>query len=77
MTSCRALGVQRLVVDDDVEHTLRPGHERQRLDDVLVVVQEIMGSAHGALGIVSRHAVGDADHMLGVAHGFEGTWGPW
>jgi cold shock protein len=45
----RALGVERAVVDDDLEHALRPGDQRQRLDDVLVVVQQIMCGAHGAL----------------------------
>ena len=36
-----------VVVDDDLEHAF-DRYQRQRLDDVLVVVQQIVGGAHGA-----------------------------
>jgi hypothetical protein len=43
------LGVQNLAVNDDVEHTLRPRDKAKLGNDVLVVVQQIVRGAHGAL----------------------------
>ncbi len=43
------LRVQNIPVDDYVEDTLRPGDQGQFSDDVLVVVHQIVGGAHGAL----------------------------
>jgi len=57
------LRVEHRVVDFDVEDTAAAGHEGQFGDDVLVVVEEITSRAHGAVGIVSGHAIGDSDLM--------------
>jgi len=57
------LRVEHRVVDFHVEDPAAAGHEGQFGDDVLVVVEEITSRAHGAVGIVSGHAVGDSDVM--------------
>ena len=41
--------VQHLVVDDDVEDAGRPGDQREFIDEMLIVVNEIVGRAHGAV----------------------------
>lgn len=57
------LRVEHRVVDFHVEDSAAAGHEGQFGDDVLVVVEEITSRAHGAVEIVSGHAVGDSDLM--------------
>ncbi len=49
MTSGDALRVQDLSVDDHVEDPLRTSDQIKLSDDVLIVPQEIVGSAHGVL----------------------------
>ena len=61
------LGVERLAVNDDIEHPSSTGDERQRLDHVLIVREEILRRAHGASRIVSRYAIRDGDDVL-VGH---------
>ena len=41
--------VQHLVVDDDVEDSSRPCDQREFIDEMLIVVDEIVGHAHGAV----------------------------
>lgn len=41
--------VQHLVVDDDIEDTSRPGDQREFINEMLIVVNEIVGRAHGAV----------------------------
>ena len=41
--------VQRLVVDDDIEDASRPGDQCEFIDEMLIVVNEIVGRAHGAV----------------------------
>ena len=41
--------VQRLVVDDDIEDASRPGDQREFINEMLIVVNEIVGRAHGAV----------------------------
>ena len=64
VTTCCTLGEQQLAIDGHVEDTACSGDQRQLADDVLVVMEEVPRRAHGTVGIVSRHAVGDADSML-------------
>jgi len=73
--ACLCLGVEDRVIDEDVEHAVVARNQGQVFDDVLVGPEEVCGHAHGAGGIVSGDAVGDADSMGGpvvrtaVAHG--------
>ncbi len=64
MPTGAVLRVQGLTVNDHVEDPLRTGDQAKLVDDVLVVPQEVVGGAHGALGIVSRNAIGDRDLVL-------------
>lgn len=64
MTTCLVLGVDRLAVDDDVEHTFRAGVEAELGYDVLIVAEKIVGNAHGVLGIVSGDTVGEVYHVF-------------
>ena len=41
--------VQHLVVDDDIEDASRPGDQREFINEMLIVVNEIVGRAHGAV----------------------------
>ena len=41
--------VQHLVVDDDIEDASRPGDQREFINEMLKVVNEIVGRAHGAV----------------------------
>ena len=41
--------VQHLVVDDDVKDSSRARDQREFIDEVLIVVDEIVGRAHGAV----------------------------
>lgn len=63
-----ALGVDVLAVNDDIEDAGAPGHESQVSDHMLVVAEQVVRRAHGAVGIVSRNAVGDRDAMALVRH---------
>ena len=51
--------VEHLTVNGHVEDPFRASRKGQRLDDVLVVGEQIVCRAHGAGGIVSGDAVGD------------------
>jgi hypothetical protein len=61
VTALSVLRKDRRVVDDDVENAFASRDETYLVDHVLIVEQQVFGSAHGALGIVSGHAVRDAD----------------
>ena len=41
--------VQHLIVDDDIEDAGRPGDQREFIDEMLIVVNETVGRAHGAV----------------------------
>ena len=73
MTTGGVLRVQQFAIDLDIEDTLGAGDERERLDHMLIVRQEVVRCAHGAARIVSRDAVGDADHV--AVHGIDRTRG--
>ena len=49
MSAGICFGVQHLVVDDDVEDSSRPCDQREFIDEMLIVVDEIVGRAHGAV----------------------------
>jgi hypothetical protein len=49
VTARGVLRVQEFAVDLDVEHPLRTHHEGEVGDDVLVVVDQVAGRAHGAV----------------------------
>jgi hypothetical protein len=49
VTPFGVLRVQNVAVNHDVEHAFGTGNERQLTDDVLVVEQQILRRAHGAL----------------------------
>lgn len=51
-------------VHGDVEDAAPAADDPQLTDHVLVGVEHLPGRAHGAVGIVSSHAVGDADAVL-------------
>ena len=55
--------VEHVTVDRHIEHAFRPRCEAQRVDDVLVVGQQIRRRAHGTVGIVSGNAVFDVDNV--------------
>ena len=41
--------VQHLIVDDDIEDAGRSGDQREFIDQMLIVVNEIVGRTHGAV----------------------------
>lgn len=49
MSAGEGFRVQHLVVDDDVEDSSRPCDQREFIDEMLIVVDEIVGRAHGAV----------------------------
>jgi len=48
VTTQVVFGEERLSVDGHVEDTFGPHREAQRVDDVLEVVDQVIGRAHGA-----------------------------
>jgi len=62
------LAVEHLAVDRYVEDAFTAHDKLEVGDDVLVVGEQVLGRAHGARRIISRHAVGDFDV---VAHGHD------
>ena len=51
------LGEDEIAVHEHIKDTGRAGNESQFLDDVLVVFDKVCRRAHGAVGVVSGHAV--------------------
>lgn len=49
MSAGEGFRVQHLVVDDDIEDASRPGDQREFINEMLIVVNEIVGRAHGAV----------------------------
>ena len=49
MTPRALLRIETFAIDNHVEDSLRACDQGQFSDDVLIVVQQIVGSAHGAL----------------------------
>lgn len=65
------LGIDGAAIHDDVEDAGATGDEGQIGDHVLVVAEQVASRAHGAVGIISRDAVGDRDAMALVRHSGE------
>jgi hypothetical protein len=49
MSAGEGFRVQHLVVDDDIKDASRPSDQREFIYKMLIVVNEIVGRAHGAV----------------------------
>jgi hypothetical protein len=49
VTTFVVLRIQHVAVDDNIEDALGSRHQRDLTDDVLIVEQQILGRAHGAV----------------------------
>ena len=61
VTARLTLAVEHLTIHHDIEDAGGAGDQTKVLDDMLVVAEQIIRHAHGAIGIVSGNAVGDLD----------------
>lgn len=61
MTMGFQLGKDQLPVDRNLKATAIRGNERDRLDHVLIILQQLICQAHGPTGVVSDRAINDFD----------------
>lgn len=69
MATGLGLGVDQLVIHHDVEDPGAAGDQDQVVDEVLVVPEDVIHRAHGAVQVVSGNAVRDRDSVALFTHG--------
>ena len=57
VTAGLLLGIEQFVIYPNIEHTFGAGNKRKRINEMLVMREDIIRRTDGSRAVVSRHAV--------------------